>query len=284
MSQTKVKVLLASTAVAGVALLFLWVNNIQLTAETYSENPTKTANSEGKYVKPKDIFSDETIKKLSEIIDSRSDLRASVSVIDLASDQKINVGSKEEYTAASTTKLLSVVAYLNLVETGEASMDKPIGGQKPIDLFQRMLNQSDNSAWAVVDNYITYPRLEHYAHEIGIPSYDRRYNTITAEEATNFLQKMYKGQLVYVKNINQILPFMQNTDTDDLIPPALPSGAVVHHKAGYLYGNMHDIALVEYKDRVFAMSIFTNNKIGNLSDRASRVSFIQKLTRTIFSN
>lgn len=283
MSLFKIKIAIGSIAVLVVAMLYLWANNLQPIAQPYSDNPLQTTNSEGKYVKPVDIFSDETTKKLSEIIDARPDLKASVSVIDLTSGQKIDAGSEEEYTAASTTKLLSVVAYLNLVEIGDASMEQTISGQKPIDLFQRMLNRSDNNAWYAVDNFISYARLENYAHEIGIPSYDRRYNTITAQEAANFLQKMYKGQLVYVKNIDQILPFMQNTENEDLIPPALPTGAVVHHKAGYLYGNLHDIALIEYKDRVFAVAIFTNNSIGNLSDRTSRVNFIHELVKTLFS-
>jgi beta-lactamase class A len=216
-------------------------------------------------------------QRLNSVI-SGSNVSTSVSVIDLKSGKSTQAGLDVIFRAASTTKVLSVAAYMHEVEQGNATLDTLVSGTKAQTLLERMLRKSDNNAWAAINKYIGTSELVAYAESIGITSYGPSQNTIDSNDMALLLQKLHDNELMNKAHTQLVLSFMQNTNNEDLIPPALPEGATVHHKFGLYEGELHDAGIIEYQGRSFVLVIFTNNEADTLSDGATRIELIHELT------
>lgn len=223
----------------------------------------------------------DTIRKnLTNIIEG-TDVSTAVSVIDLANGKSVQAGLDVVFRAASTTKVLSVAAFMHDVEEGKASLDTRISGSKARTLLERMLRDSDNEAWAAINDYIGDNQLTTYAQSLDISSYTNSNNAISASDMALLFKKLYKHELMSEANTKLILSFMQNTNNEDLIPAALPQGATVHHKFGLYEGELHDAAIISYQGYTFVLVIFTNNEKTRLDDEASRVALIHELTTAV---
>lgn len=216
-------------------------------------------------------------QKLTTLIGS-STVSTSVSVIDLGSGKSTQAGLDVVFRAASTTKVLSVAAYMHEVEQGNATLQTLVSSTKAQTLIERMLRNSDNNAWAAIDKYIGEDELAAYAESIGVTSYGSAQNTITSNDMALLFQKLYQNQLMSKANTQLILSFMQKTNNDDLIPGGSPEAANVYHKFGLYEGELHDAAVVSYKGHTFVLVIFTNNENGTIANYAARTAYIHELT------
>lgn len=205
-------------------------------------------------------------------------VQTGVSLIDLDSDTQTDLGETAVFTAASTTKVLTAATYMHEVEEGDASLATEIDGSTAQDLLQRMLNQSDNNAWYSLNDYLGKTELQSYAQTLGLTSYDPYNNVITAHDEAQLLVKLYKNELTSSSNTQLLLSFMQNTNNEDLIPAALPSGSTVYHKYGYLDGELHDAAIISYQGHMFVLVIFTKNSSGTTDDYSSRTQLFHAIT------
>jgi beta-lactamase class A len=207
-----------------------------------------------------------------------SDISTSVSVIDLDYNRSTQAGLNVIFRAASTNKVLSVAAYMHEVEAGRATLDTLVSGVRARSLIERMLRNSDNTAWAAINAYLGEDTLTGYATSIGITSYGAANNTITSNDMALLFQKLYQRKLMNATHTELILSFMQHTNNEDLIPAALPDGATVYHKFGLYEGELHDAAIVSYRGHSFALVIFTNNERTTLGNYTSRMQLIHELT------
>jgi len=169
-------------------------------------------------------------------------------------------GKTTSYTGASTTKVITAVYYLSLVESGERTLDQYIEDHSAVWQIKQMINQSNNSSWHSLNNNIGYENLENYANSIGLASFDLSENTITAKDEALLLEKLYTGKLINNKHSDLLLSYMQNTNYETLIPAALPDGVTVYHKYGLLNNNLHDISIIKNDDKVFYLTILTDSK------------------------
>jgi beta-lactamase class A len=144
--------------------------------------------------------------------------------------------------------------------------------------IRRMVQQSNNDSWALILRAVGQWGITDYAGSIGI-TYDRTVNLLTPAEMARTLQLLYTGQLLNARNTAQLLSYMQNTNFETLIPPAVPPGVGVHHKYGLLFGNLHDAAVLDKDGRAFVFVVYTRGR--NYSDMGPRTQIIQQLTRTV---
>ena len=216
--------------------------------------------------------------QINGIIAANSAYALGVSLIDVSDGVVHGYGIQDKFVAASTAKILAASAYYHLVETGRASLTAPMGNSTAGTQIRRMVQQSNNDSWALILRAVGARGITDYAASIGI-SYDRTVNLLTPAEMARTLQLLYTGQLLDARNTAQLLSYMQNTNFETLIPPAVPPGVGVHHKYGLLFGNLHDAAVLDKDGRAFVFVVYTRGR--NYSDMGPRTQIIQQLTRTV---
>jgi len=210
-------------------------------------------------------------------------VETSVSLIDLDSGEQTDVGESAAFTAASTTKVLTAAAYMHLVEEGKASLQTTISGSSAQNLLQRMLNVSDNTAWAALNDYIGKAALQTYADGLGLTSYVATTNVITAHDEAQIMAKLYKNELTTSQHTQLLFSYMHNTNNEDLIPAAMPTGATIYHKYGYLGGELHDAAVITYEGHHFVLVIYTKNSTGTLDDYTERTQLFHSITDDVLT-
>ncbi|RKR29935.1 serine hydrolase [Arthrobacter oryzae] len=216
--------------------------------------------------------------QIGAIIAANSAYALGVSLIDLSDGVVHGYGVQGNFVAASTAKILAASAYYHLVETGRASLAAPMGGTTAGDQIRQMVQQSNNNSWALILSAVGYWGIAAYAASIGI-TYDCTVNLLTPEEMARTLELLYAGRLLSARHTAQLLSYMQNTNFETLIPPAVPPGIEVFHKYGLLYGNLHDASILVKGSRAFVFVVYTRGL--SESDMGPRTRIIQKLTRTV---
>jgi beta-lactamase class A len=219
---------------------------------------------------------------IQPIITNNSQLQIGVSMINLKTGTALNLGNTQPFTAASTTKILTAAAFLHSVEQGQNNLNETLGAYTAAYQLKEMINDSDNDAWAALNNQIGYPQLGAYAQSIGLSSFDVNANTITAANEALLLQKLYNGQLLNQSDTSLVLSYMQNTNDESLIPAALPAGATVHHKYGQLNGDLHDAAIISYDGQSVVFVIYTNAPNGGAYTQ--QVGVIHQITQALTAN
>jgi beta-lactamase class A len=216
--------------------------------------------------------------RINAIIAANSAYALGVSLIDVSDGVVHGYGVQGNFVAASTAKILAASAYYDLVETGRASLTAPLGASTAGAQIRQMVQQSNNDSWLLILRAVGQRRMTDYAASIGI-GYDFTVNLLTPEEMARTLYLLYTGQLLNARNTAQLLSYMQNTNYETLIPPAVPPGIGVHHKYGLLFGNLHDASVLDKDGRAFVFVVYTRGR--DYSDMGPRTAIIQQLTRTV---
>lgn len=217
-------------------------------------------------------------EEIGEIIQANSAYAVGVSLIDISDGVVHSYGTQGNFVAASTAKILAASAYYHLVETGRASLFAPLGSSTAGAQIRLMVQQSNNDSWALILAAVGQWGIADYAASIGI-TYDRTVNLLTPAEMARILQLLYTGRLLNAAHTAQLLSYMQNTNYETLIPPAVPPGIGVFHKYGLLYGNLHDASVLVKGGRAFVFVVYTRG--AGYSDMGPRTWIIQQLTRTV---
>lgn len=210
-----------------------------------------------KKLKPIDFASIET--QIKKIIESYPALQISVTYTDIQTSTTVKEGLNEPYNAASTTKLLTAVLFLQEVEGGKYSLETPVGGVTAKEQLRKMIEVSDNVSWQAFNSLLTGQALDRFAQDTGLLKYDSRTNVATPSDIALLLGKLYKNQLLNQENTQLLLSHMQRASESQYIPTALPAGTKVYHKAGYLADRAHDAAIIDNGERPFVLVIFTKS-------------------------
>lgn len=221
--------------------------------------------------------------EINAIIDANPDYQLGVALVDLsdgadASQQVHEYGVGEAFVAASTAKVLAAEAYYHLVETGEASLDDPLGAYTAEFQLQAMIQQSDNDSWLLIMDAVGHAELTDYAASIGV-DYAPTSNTLTPAEMARILAVLYNGTLLERGNTAQLLAYMQDTNYETLIPAAVPAGITVFHKYGLLGGELHDAAILAKDGHAYALVIYTKGE--DLSSVPERTEVIHQVTEAV---
>ena len=273
-----------------VTLLFLFVVPTLL-RKLHHEDPKNTALASAKS-QPKPVITAEPIsqttweelnRQLTAAIQAHPELDIAVSVIDINANTKGNYGVQDNFSGASTTKVLTATAFLHQVETGKESLNSSINGMSAKTQLKQMIKQSNNESWDALNSELSYAVIESYAKSIGISSYNHVNNVITAGDEALLLEKLYNGTLLNKQNQALLLSYMQQTNNEDMIPKIAPDGAQVFHKYGQLDARLHDAAIIEYRNHPIVLVIYTKGQAdANGSEYNTRVQVIQSLAQIVF--
>jgi len=216
--------------------------------------------------------------EMQRIIGAHPDHRIGVAVLDTRDGQLQSYGDVAPYTAASTAKVLTAAAYYHLVETGDKSLDAPLGAFNAAFQLKAMINTSSDDSWLLLMRDIGYPNLTAYAATLGI-TYDPEQNLVAPTDMARLLAQLTTGKLLNADHTAELLGYMQHTNDEDLVPAAVAPGITVHHKYGVVQGYVHDAALLSAGDRSYAVVIYTWGP--DDADSADRLDLIHDLTRQL---
>lgn len=232
--------------------------------KSFSDSKASAKKSEKiqtKVTKVSTVVQHDTAADIQSVFNQYPDVSCSVSYINLLNGQKMNFGSSQPFTGASTTKLITATAFLHGVENGTQSLSEPLGSYTAQWQLQQMIQESNNNSWAYLDGAVGAEELSEYASSIGV-YFDYNSNSVTASGMALLLQKLYNGQLLNSADTSLLLSYMHNTNNEDLIPAALPVGAVVHHKYGNYSNFLNDDAIIQENGKSFVLTIYTNDTDG----------------------
>ncbi|WP_142062789.1 serine hydrolase [Pseudarthrobacter sp. B4EP4b] len=227
---------------------------------------------------PVAVAPDSLEDSVQSILDENPDYRIGLAMADISGDAALTFGDQEDFTAASTAKIITAAAYYHLVETGEASLDDPLGDYDAAFQLEAMVNESNNDSWLLLMDAVGYPRLIDYASSIGI-TYDPEKNLLTPAGMALVLKQLYAGDLLNPDNTKQLLGYMQDTNNEELIPAGSQSGIEVFHKYGEFDGELHDAAILAYRGSTFVLVIYTENEDGTQDEGQAKV--IRELTGVV---
>ena len=124
------------------------------------------------------------------------------------------------------------------------------------------------------------------ANYLGMSGYNCNGNLITPRSDEIMLKKLNNYQILSKPDTDYLLSLMQNTNEEGLIPPALPKGAVIHHKYGWYDSNpdhvLNDTAIINYQGKTYYLSIYTNSP--NHPDYNNQVNAIHNIVKALFKN
>ena len=208
--------------------------------------------------------------EIQRILAENSGYRIGVALADTRDGEQRSYGDGSEFVAASTAKIITAAAYYHLVETGEKSLDVPLGSFDAAFQVKSMVNASSNDAWLLLMQDIGYPKLIEYAASIGI-SYDPEQNLLTPAEMTDLLKQLSTGKLLNAEHTEELLGYMQQTNNERLIPAAVGPDITVRHKYGELEGYVHDAALLSSGERSYALTIYSWGEDGESEERLAMI-------------
>lgn len=256
------------------------------TTDSTRETTTSTIPKPKKTVKAEPISSNtwnDLSQKVNAVINENPSLNIAVAVVDINTNTSANYGIQDNFAGASTTKVLTAVAYLHDVETGKRTLTEKFSGATAQVHLRRMINQSNNESWEALNTAVGSTRLELYAHEHGISSYKYYGNLMTSSDQALLLSKLYKQEFLNESNTRLLLSFMQNTNNETMIPAVKPSGSTLYHKYGQLEDRLHDSAIIVHNNRPIVLAIYTKGGASDGSNYTSRTKLIQSLATTVFS-
>ncbi len=215
--------------------------------------------------------------QINAIIDGNPDISIGVSIKDEGTGLIYNYGNLGPMTAASVTKVLTATDYMKEVELGHKSLDTIMvdGNSAEYDIEQ-MIVVSDNDAWHVLNDSLTYTQLQAYAESLGLTSYYYGDNSFSVSDNTKLLGDLYDRKLINESHTQLLLSYMERANYRGLIIPAIPEYDTVYHKAGTIYAFLHDGTIITNSTKAIALTIFTESLYSFDSARVS--SIMQQIT------
>lgn len=200
---------------------------------------------------------------------------------DIASGQQVSIGGERDFRAASTAKLIAASYFLNQVEEKKLTLDQRLGSYPSGYQLQQMIQQSNNTSWELFLQLLGRSNEQRFAHDQGWKSFNVTTNHLAPMDLADLLTALWQGKLLSKEHTDLLLSYMQHTNDETWIPPAVPAGATVYHKYGALEDDIHDAALVRWNGRVYALVIMTNGQ-GTYA-YTTRAELFHKLVRAALS-
>lgn len=192
-----------------------------------------------------------------------------VEIYDPATDEGVSLGMDETFFAASIGKLPALLSLYESAADGEVDLNdeisiyssdvqgygtgvlhnRPVGSTLTLrECAYYLMNQSDNTAWAMLTRYLGVNEIQADLWNIG--ARDTVYwapNTTTAGDVLLMLRKASDPSFTSPEFSAQMLAAMTDTDFEDRIPAGLPPAVRVAHKIGSHDSGFSDAGIVFYK-------------------------------------
>ena len=193
---------------------------------------------------------------------------------DLTTDKSWEINGDKIFTAASTMKVLSVSGLYNAIERDLVSLDKRVGGVALQEHARLALEVSDNNSWETINTVVGYKNLQNFALGLRLTNINVFDNTIDAVDFRNLLEKLYSGQLLNNENTNEVLSYMDHTETENRIPAGVDGAEIIYHKTGTLDALTHDGGIIRSGKGDYILTVYTENLLGNVDARSAVIAQI----------
>lgn len=203
----------------------------------------------------------------------------SIAAKDLKTGERYSLGADKRFDAASTQKL-TIVAYMyNQASNDRFDLDQVITipsaevqrygtgslqyERAPLrkswrELARVMMKESDNTAAYVLTNRLDQQKVQEFANGLGLTSTDVFKNTTTATDMLVLIEAIYRDQVADPTLSQELKGFMVDTAFEDRLAPGLPDEATLIHKTGDAFdGGLHDVGVITYRDREYAVALFS---------------------------
>lgn len=196
-----------------------------------------------------------------------------VSVLEPDSGTRVSLQGDEEFVAASIGKLPPFAALYVAAARGEVDLEEeisirdddvqsygsgslhgfPAGYSLSLrDVAYRLVNHSDNTAWAMLDRRLGKAEIGAELESMGIENssyygHASGYYT-TSDDVLLLLERISDPRFTDEELSAEMLEAMTETSVEDRIPERLPEDVRVAHKTGSYEGNFGDAGVVFYED------------------------------------
>ena len=214
---------------------------------------------------------------LPGILSSSPLVKFSISITDSKYGESITYNAGDNNDAASTAKLLTATLFLKKVETHQYSLGQTVGGAPASAQLKAMVRLSDDQAWAYFNELLTHKALQSYAHEIGLNSYDADNNSLSASDMNNLISQIYQRKLLSGAHTSLLLSYMQHTNYEDFISPAVGNSYNFYHKVGANNDQVNDTGIISSDSDSLFITIFSDG--GGSYNWPERAAIFQQITK-----
>ena len=210
--------------------------------------------------------------RIEEIVEGRWGAYG-VAVLEPVSGTRLSLRDDEEFVVASIGKLPGFAALYRAGARGELDLEEEISirsediqgyGTGDLEAFPvghslslretayRLVNHSDNTAWAMLDRRLGADKISAELKDAGIENsrysdYRSGYFT-TPNDVLLLLEKISDPQFTSEELSREMLDAMTETSLEDRIPEKLPRDVRVAHKTGSYGENFGDAGVIFYED------------------------------------
>ena len=218
--------------------------------------------------------------QINSVISQHPDMDIGVSMRDLDNDQSYHYGVSSPFIAASISKVLTATLFLHQVEQGQQSLNEDVDGNSASYELQQLIEISDNTAWSNLNDLLTHNALATYAQSIGLQNYDPDQNTLTVDDISMLLDKLYKNELLKPADTQMLMNYMHDANYDGYIVASVPSNVKVYHKVGFLDDRVNDAAIIDNGKHPYVLVIFTKMDDGGDYDNTEGHQVFADITTT----
>ncbi len=199
-----------------------------------------------------------------------------IEVYDINNDEAFGIGETAQFHAASVMKLLVATTALTDIENGKYSLNETVRWN-----LQQMINQSNNNSWEYFNQLQGFDHQQEVADNLQLTNAKVWGNFMSAKGIEELLLKLYKGEILTEEHRKLLFSYMQKTETENRISPAIPEGVTFYHKTGTYGGGVHDAAIVIHSKNPFILVIFTNDTKGTPWE--TRFKSIQNASTAVYT-
>lgn len=183
-----------------------------------------------------------------------------------------SVNGDKKYTPASTYKLFVAYSVLKKIEAGEWTWGGRMAGYNLEYCFDIMIINSDNTCAEAFGNTLGWKNIEAQMRDLGLKNTTLNSGAFisTANDELLFMTKLGRGEILSQASRDKLIDVMKRQVYRDGIPAG--TGVPVADKVGFLFGLLHDAALVYSPNGTYALVILTNGSSWQqIADAAARI-------------
>jgi beta-lactamase class A len=248
--------------------------------------------------------------KLEALLQQYSGFTPGVFLLDLDSNNYLDLSGTHSFAAASTIKVPILIALFQEVDAGKIRLDEKLtltkemiaqgsgdmqylqpGSQFTVlDVATKMIIISDNTATnmliarlgglsALNQRFNSWGLTETILNSV-LPDL-KGTNVTSPKELTSLMVRVSQGDLVSLRSRDRILDIMRRTVNNSQLPQGLGEGATIAHKTGDIGTLIGDVGLVDMPNgKRYVATVLVKRAFND--DRA--YDLIQKISRTIYQH
>ncbi|MCA9327056.1 serine hydrolase [Candidatus Saccharibacteria bacterium] len=206
---------------------------------------------------------------IDDIVKDKGDYAISIRTLDGVT---ANTNGTKHYHPASTYKMFVGWAIILRISAGQMNWnDSATNGKNVSQCFDAMIVNSDNACGEWLGEQIGWTKLNNMLKGIGLTCTNLSTAWYScANDESLFLYKLQTGQLLPADQAERLLSVMRRQVYRSGIPAGV-SGTVAD-KVGFLYGLLHDSAIVYSPYGTYVLTIMTDGSSwGQIADAAKQI-------------